>query len=91
MTKDIYRRLQEQLDGYSVGFPATESGVEIEILKKLFSEEDAEIFSALSPALEKPEEVTEKLNRSLDETKEKLEYMASRGLLFRFNKNGVIR
>ena len=91
MTKDIYRRLQEQLDGYSVGFPATESGVEIEILKKLFSEEDAEIFSALSPALEKPEEVAGKLGRPFEEMKEKLEDMASRGLLFRLNKNGMIR
>ncbi len=91
MTKDIYRRLQEQLDGYSVGFPATESGVEIEILRKLFSEEDAEIFSALSPALERPEEIAEKLNLPLEEMKVKLEDMASRGLLFRLNKSGMIR
>jgi len=91
MTKDIYRRLQEQLNGYSVGFPATESGVEIQILRKLFSEEDAEIFSALSPALEKPEEIAEKLGRPLDELKEKLEDMASRGLLFRLSKDGMIR
>ncbi len=91
MTKDIYRQLQKQLDGYSVGFPATETGVEIQILKKLFSEEDAAIFSILSPALEKPEEIAEKLDRPLDEISEKLEDMASRGLLFRLNKNGVIR
>ena len=30
---DIYRRLQEHLDKMPVGFPATESGVEIKILK----------------------------------------------------------
>jgi electron transport complex protein RnfB len=44
METDLYRKLQRQLDQYSMGFPATESGVEIKILKKLFSEEDAGLF-----------------------------------------------
>ena len=33
---DIYRKLQEHLDKYAVGFPATKSGVEIKVLKHLF-------------------------------------------------------
>ncbi len=37
MTEEIYRNLQKRLDTYSVGFPATDSGVEIKILKALFS------------------------------------------------------
>ncbi|MDW7730038.1 MAG: hypothetical protein SCJ94_08545 [Bacillota bacterium] len=44
MADEIYRRLQQQLDSYSVGFPATESGVEIKILEYLFSKEDTELF-----------------------------------------------
>jgi hypothetical protein len=48
MGSAIYRKLQEQLDHYSVGFPATESGIEIEILEKLFTEKEAEIFLQLS-------------------------------------------
>jgi len=28
MQTDIYRQLQKQLDQYSMGFPATESGIE---------------------------------------------------------------
>ena len=48
MTEDIYRKVQQQLDQYSIGFPATESGVEIEILKELFNEEDAEMFSHMT-------------------------------------------
>lgn len=87
MTDNIYRRLQEQLDGYSVGFPATKSGVEIEILKKLFSEEDAKIFLALSPALEKAEDIAARLDRPAGQLAEKLEDMASRGLLFRLKRN----
>ena len=36
----IYSNLRERLDTYSLGFPATKSGVEIDILKKIFSESD---------------------------------------------------
>jgi Na+-translocating ferredoxin:NAD+ oxidoreductase subunit B len=87
MKKDLYRQLQEKLDGYAVGFPATESGVEIEILKKLFSEEDAEIFLNLTPSVEKPQDIAARLNLPEKELSEKLEDMASRGLLFRLKRN----
>ena len=32
----IYRQLQIQLDKYPIGYPATQSGVEIDILKYFF-------------------------------------------------------
>lgn len=44
MEKDIYRQLQERLDGYAIGFPSTRSGVEIQILKKLFKDKEAALF-----------------------------------------------
>jgi Na+-translocating ferredoxin:NAD+ oxidoreductase subunit B len=91
MSKDIFRQLQQRLDSYSVGFPATKSGVEIEILKKLFSEDDAELFLALSPALEKPDAIAARLNLPADTLTEKLEDMASRGLLFRLKKNDELK
>jgi len=40
---DIYRKLQRHLDTLPIGYPATESGVEIRILKFLFTPEEAEI------------------------------------------------
>ena len=52
MTNDIYRRLQQRLDRYSIGFPATESGIELKILKKLFSPEDAAMFLSMTQKLE---------------------------------------
>ncbi len=91
MKEDIYRRLQEKLDSYSVGFPATKSGVEIEILKKLFSEEDAGIFLSLSPALEKPEDIALRLGRPAEQLAEKLEEVASRGLLFRKKNDNELK
>jgi len=81
-TKDIYRELQQRLDLYSVGFPATASGVEIRILKSLFSEEDAGVFLKLTHLLEPPEAVAGNLGLSVAEAREKLEDMARRGLLF---------
>ena len=32
MTDSIYKKLREQMDQYSIGFPKTESGIEIKIL-----------------------------------------------------------
>ncbi len=46
MTKsesDIYRKLQAHLDSMPIGYPSTKSGVELRILKYIFSPEQAEI------------------------------------------------
>jgi len=37
MSEDTYVRLREFLDAMPGGFPATNTGIEIKILKKLFS------------------------------------------------------
>jgi electron transport complex protein RnfB len=52
-TPDVFRRLQEHLDVMPVGFPATKSGVELSILRRLFTEEEAEAALLLS-ALPEP-------------------------------------
>jgi len=41
--KDVYRKLQEHLNKMPVGFPATQSGVEIRVLKHLFTPKEAEV------------------------------------------------
>jgi len=87
----IYSKLRERLDTYSLGFPATESGVEIDILKKIFSENDAEFFLNLSPMLESADSIASRLNKPVDEIKTKLEDMAKNGLIFRQNSDNKIR
>lgn len=91
MTSDIYYQLREQLDQYSVGFPATESGVEIEILQKLFTEEEAQMYLNLSMMLETPEAVGERLKQDPEKVARLLEQMAQKGLLFRLRKEGSTR
>jgi len=44
----VYIKLQKHLDSQAVGFPATKTGVEIRILKHIFTPEEAEIASFLS-------------------------------------------
>jgi ferredoxin len=88
MVAPIYHQLREQMDQYSTGFPSTESGVELKILERLFTEEDAEIYLDFSMLLESPDDFAARTNRSLDGIAEKIESMAKRGLLFRHIKDG---
>jgi len=91
MTTDIYRDLQKRLDKYSVGFPATESGIEIKILKAMFSEDDAALFLTLTPMLKPPEAVAQRIGKPVDETAARLKNMADRGLLFCLKKEDSIK
>ena len=54
MSEDVYSRLREFMDTMPSGFPATPTGVEIKILKKLFTPEQAELVMKLR---NEPEEV----------------------------------
>ena len=91
MTTDIYKRLREQLDQYSVGFPETESGTEIKILKKLFTEEEAELFLHMSIMLETPEALAERLKRNPDQISALLNRMFEKGLIFRLRKGESLK
>jgi len=91
MSEDIFRRLQQRLDMYSVGFPATETGIEITILKKLFTQKDAEMFLNMSPMLEEPKSVAQRLGSPVEEVAGQLEDMANRSLLFRLRKGESVK
>lgn len=91
MADPIFRKLQQRLDLYSMGFPATVSGIEIKILEKLFSVADAAVFLQLSPKLETPEAIAPRIQKTEVEAAAVLADMAARGLLFSLKKNGVVR
>jgi ferredoxin len=52
MFDKIYRDLARKLDGIPPGFPATESGVELRLLARLYTREEAVIVSAMRLAYE---------------------------------------
>ena len=91
MAESVYHRLREWLDVFSVGFPSTASGVEIKLLKHLFSEEEAEMFLSMTPKLESPESVAERTGKESEHTAALLDTMAEKGLLFRLKKGEALR
>ena len=52
MIDQIYRELARKLDSIPPGFPATESGVELQLLARLFTREEAAIVAAMRLAYE---------------------------------------
>jgi Na+-translocating ferredoxin:NAD+ oxidoreductase subunit B len=86
MATKVYHDLREQLDQYSMGFPASESGVEIRILEKLFTEEEAQLFLYLSMMLESPEAIAKRVGRDPGTVAGLLERMFEKGLVFRVKK-----
>ncbi len=52
MGNDIYRTLQKHLDKMPVGYPATRSGVELRILKRLFDPDEARAALAMTHRFE---------------------------------------
>jgi Na+-translocating ferredoxin:NAD+ oxidoreductase subunit B len=89
MSQNIYRKLQVRLDQYSIGFPATQSGIELKILRKLFDEDDATLFMALGLELESPNEIASSVGRDLGQVQKHLQSMDDRGLLFSLKVDGV--
>ncbi len=75
----IYRRLQEFLDTIPNGFPAAPSGVEIRILEKIFSEEEAEITCDLLLRYETPDDMAARTGRDPEYLREKLREMQTKG------------
>jgi Na+-translocating ferredoxin:NAD+ oxidoreductase subunit B len=91
MAEEVYRRLREQLDQYSVGFPSTATGVELKILRKLFRKPEAELFLHMSLLLETPSAIAERTKQPLGAVSEMLEGMADKGLIFRLRRDNVSR
>lgn len=90
MMGTIYQELRKQIDQYSVGFPKAESGVDLKILKKLYTEEEAALFLDLSMQLEPPDSISSRTNRDLQNTTDMLETMAKNGLIFRKRKEDAV-
>ena len=84
--ENVYEKLRERLDDLATGYPATESKIEIRLLERLFTEDEAELFLSLSPLLQNPDDVAQQLNRDPEQVSVMMELMAQKGLLFRKRK-----
>jgi len=91
MPKNIYKKLREQLDQYSTGFPESKSGIEYNILERLYTEEQASMYLDLTLMLEDSKSIAERTGRDPEETEKILNGMFEGGLVFRLKKNEKIR
>ena len=82
MTDSVYERLAEALDRLPNGFPRTPSNVELRVLKKIFSPEEAKIAGQLTGSTESIVEIAQKLGFSVEEAQAKLIKMAKRGFVW---------
>ncbi|SHF05954.1 4Fe-4S dicluster domain-containing protein [Desulfacinum infernum DSM 9756] len=89
--KQVYEALATHLDRLPAGFPRTSSGVEMKILEKLFTPEEAELATKLTMKPEAVEEVAARAGMPPEELGPKLEEMAKKGLIFRLRKGDQVR
>ena len=88
-----YRKLQRHLDKQAIGYPATRTGVELNILKHIFKPEEAEIATHLSYKFEPIDIIykrAEHLVNSVDELEGIIGEICKKGGLEFKIKNGIM-
>jgi ferredoxin len=80
--RDVYTKLAKHLDSLPAGFPSTDSGVELRILRRLFSPEEAELATHLTVIPEEARVVARRAGMPTGEVAGRLDAMAVKGLCF---------
>ena len=71
MVEDVYEKLAKKLDAHPSGFPRTKSGIELKLLKKIFTEEEAKLANELQWAPETVAQICERTGRDPAKTADK--------------------
>ncbi len=87
---DIYKKLAIHLDNLPGGFPETDSGVELRILKRLFSEQEAQIATALTLIPETVGSISPRVQMAPALLEKVLDEMARKGLIFKLEKKETL-
>jgi len=87
----IYRNLQKHIDKLPIGFQSTEPGVEIRILKHLFTPEEAALATQLSETPESlvriHKRIIKKNQMPIGELEQMLDRMVKRGVIWVIEKS----
>jgi len=83
MAEDVYLRLREFLNNMPGGYPETDTGVELRILEKFFTPEQAEMTMHLTPMPEPVSAIAERAGMDEEEAAELLETLAKEGNIMR--------
>jgi ferredoxin len=81
MEKAVYRRLAQRLDTIPNGFPATPSGVELRLLAKIFTPQQAALASEMKLAYEPAEKIATRADVDPKQAYRTLKGMARQGLI----------
>lgn len=86
----LYEELASHLDRLPAGFPRTSTGVELRILRRLFTPEQAALAVHLARKPESPAEIAGRTGKSAGELEVKLEEMSRKGLIFRIRRGDKV-
>jgi electron transport complex protein RnfB len=81
MSEDVYRKLAQRLDAIPNGFPATESGVELRLLAKIFAPEEAALASVMRLGREPAADIAARAGVDPAAARRTLKQMVRRGLI----------
>jgi len=91
MATGVYKELADALDGLPNVFPRTPSKVEIAILERIFSKEEASLASRLSGKREPLDVIAERVGLPMEEAGKRLMAMAQNGLVWSDQQGGKSR
>jgi electron transport complex protein RnfB len=81
MTEDVYRKLAQRLDAIPNGFSATESGVELRLLAKMFTPEEAALASVMRLTHEPAADIAARVGVDAGTAYRTLKQMVRKGLI----------
>jgi Na+-translocating ferredoxin:NAD+ oxidoreductase RNF subunit RnfB len=81
MSTDTYKKLADRLNSLPNGFPPTDSGIELKLLAKLFSREEAGLAAQLRLTRETPSQIVNRIDSDPKEIKKMLKTMVRKGLI----------
>jgi len=82
MNEQVYVDLRRLLDTLPNGYPSADNGVEMKILQKVFTEEEAGLFRKLKLNFETTEQIAARTGIDLEYLKKKLPEMSEKGQIF---------
>ncbi len=88
MSSTVFEQLAGALDRLPNGFPRTNSQVEIRILQKIFSPEEAALASQLTGSLESVDEIARRARLPAGEVSKRLFKMVRRGMVWLDKQDG---
>ena len=81
MNQNVYRKLAQKLDAIPNGFPQTESGIELKVLAKIYTPEEASLASEMRFTPESAEDIAQRTGWDPAKTTALLEEMVRKGLI----------